>query len=510
MRCSKCNELLPDDSVFCPFCGEALSSQNKTAVFDSERQRITESQRYFDSDFGISPDNPIVVSSAHMVGCYLKAFRTTDGSAVTWKHEEDDSGKDVIKYRLYVDDAEYMTVYFNAKGTDSKYMPKGLELNEIALEAAQKGVDFDVYTKELEKKRIETEEEEKKIAAKKAKQKKTRKRWIIIAAVFVLLASVAITAYLNRDFIKYTIANYELEKGDYDNAIDKYVELNGYKDSKNKICEAYYYKAELKKEAEEYSEAIAYYRDAGSFKDSLEKIKECQYCVLKKYIDEKEYEKAYNMLGTLGKYKDSYSLINLSLINLAKKMYELADYESGYFYLLKIKTEANTHIIGINDKDYVPVILDYIDYFLNNISEERSISRIDALLGYVSESNDDELKSRIKATFEQLMVSKYDYANYLFNQEEYYDAIQIYDSIIDYLDVKDKRLEAIYCYVNKQVESYKATENEDGKPESYYQWLLWRYFIEDGKGLEYAKELYSSDYKDGEELYDFVLEHIDD
>ena len=70
MKCIHCGYIIPDDSEFCPYCGQKLGTGTATTVFSDsseqvnvdsfydnqiERERITKSQRYFDSDYGYSP-----------------------------------------------------------------------------------------------------------------------------------------------------------------------------------------------------------------------------------------------------------------------------------------------------------------------------------------------------------------------------------------------------------------------------------------------------------------------
>ncbi len=214
MKCIHCGYIIPDDSEFCPYCGEKIETGTATTVFSDsseqvnvdsfydnqiERERITKSQRYFDSDYGYSPENPIVTSSIPMIGCYLTALRTLDGKPFTWTRLPRQSDSEIDIYRLFLDGTPYKTIYFTATGNDTEYVPAGLVKDADVFEAAKKGISLSQLIAERDNDK------------KKADNKRTKKRKALKCLVFVCLAAaIAIGGYyayqVGYPFLQYNLA----------------------------------------------------------------------------------------------------------------------------------------------------------------------------------------------------------------------------------------------------------------------------------------------------------------
>lgn len=165
MKCNKCGCVIPEDSELCQFCGSRI---------DLQAEAITESQRYFDSDYGYSPDNPIVTSSVHTMWYYLYALRTEDGRNFTWEQQPYRNASMIYEYQLFVDGEPYKTLFFNPHGKDGEYVPAGFVKNQDAFAAAQQGIKLELYQANLER---------------DAKRKKKRSLQIALISLALILIS---------------------------------------------------------------------------------------------------------------------------------------------------------------------------------------------------------------------------------------------------------------------------------------------------------------------------------
>ncbi|MEL7608066.1 MAG: zinc ribbon domain-containing protein [Bacillota bacterium] len=111
------------------------SSANGTSAEEQIRDRIANSQYYFDSDFGYSPENPVCTASVADVGCYLAALRTQDGRAFTWVRKASNipcAYGELDEYLLLLNGEEYKTVFINHCGRNNRRPPAGLVLDPNA------------------------------------------------------------------------------------------------------------------------------------------------------------------------------------------------------------------------------------------------------------------------------------------------------------------------------------------------------------------------------------------
>lgn len=180
----------------------------------------------------------------------------------------------------------------------------------------------------LERERLAEEERQarkKKEAAEAAERAKKAKKIALIAAPIVCVV-IAFLIVLNSVIIpnvKYNNAVTLMEAGQYEEAIEAFEAMDGYKDSAENIesCEAAVELAELNAkyeaalalmEAEDYEEAITAFELLDGHKDSEDKIDECETAILDAQYDAAlaqmdggEYEDAITAFEALAGYKDS-------------------------------------------------------------------------------------------------------------------------------------------------------------------------------------------------------------
>ena len=160
MKCLKCGHILPDDSVFCQYCGanvelspaepveqpieapteemsatEALAGILATQIVEGrkavEANRDIVDQHLYDPDYGFVPHKPIYTSGVDGEKQYLGSLRTVAGAPVTW-NRRGSMGVDGVHgmidiYDVYLPSGDlYRTLYLNMYSpTNSKHPPVG-------------------------------------------------------------------------------------------------------------------------------------------------------------------------------------------------------------------------------------------------------------------------------------------------------------------------------------------------------------------------------------------------
>ncbi len=98
-------------------------------------------------------------------------------------------------------------------------------------------------------------------------------------------------------------------EGDYEQAIQAFEKLGGYKDSADKALESKYKYAESLYETGSYTEAIVVYEELDDFKDSSEKVTEIKYIQAEELYAAASYEEAIDIYEEIVEYNDSASKI---------------------------------------------------------------------------------------------------------------------------------------------------------------------------------------------------------
>lgn len=186
MKCIKCDHILPDDSLFCQYCGSEQSTNTESAIdlsnsapmpnssassivapqesFDTERimnakdpvkalmeeqaketirvmevNRTAQSNDESDPEFGLVPEKPIYTLATDIVEgqrAYLGKLRTVNGEKITWKRLGSTSVEGVHGmidiYETFLPSGQpYATLYINMYGArKSVAAPQGFVIGD--------------------------------------------------------------------------------------------------------------------------------------------------------------------------------------------------------------------------------------------------------------------------------------------------------------------------------------------------------------------------------------------
>ena len=518
MKCLHCGYIVPDDSEFCPYCGSrveaettaqvnapiAASAPAQAASTQSERDRITQSQRYFDPDYGYSPENPIVTSSVPMIGYYLASLRTSDGRSFTWERmaRQDDSSIDA--YCLYLDGKPYKGLYFTATGNDSEYVPAGLVKDADAFEAAKQGISLNqlIANREAEQKKAE-------------QGKARRKRVLKVAALVCLLIVLAVGGYYGYiygvPYLRYQIAISSIEKAP-DKAIEIFTDLGNYKDSEALRQWGEYYRLKQMFEHGEYEAILDEYSNSFHLDDQTDNdgavIRDSKRALsdIEKMLNESRISLAKAAIAD-GKYEDAISVLsgtkNVQVgdiyaecyYNLYMQGYEKKDWAQAYYYYSKLailrnlsaEYDINTHLQEILEQ-YAQLNLDKGTEHGINVAAG-AIKQLEKRFGQT------EKLAELKKQYQDAYIEN-EYQNALkeITTGYYGRAIRFLKELGDYKDSHELLLEAMYQYVH--------TEKAPSRNSGVVSIALDPYF-------EYAKTLSDENYKDSKQFYtDLTAWHV--
>lgn len=253
----------------------------------------------------------------------------------------------------------YHKLYFNGAYTSASFLDLKAPFTAEDIDNSIKELNEKIRLRSIElakKEALECKErEERQKEAQKQKEihdKKIKKYALIITSV--VIAIVFFVVLLNSVIIptsKYNNAIELMNAGKYEEAIDAFEELDGYKDSDNKIkecrnniktaiLEEKYNRALALMGIGKYEEAIKLFREGNGYKDSKEKITFCEnaikndkYNIAISLYEEEKYEEAIQAFTELKNYMDSKVYIEMCNNAIIENKYLLANayYKDGDF-----------------------------------------------------------------------------------------------------------------------------------------------------------------------------------
>lgn len=181
--------------------------------------------------------------------------------------------------------------------------------NEISgWKDAQEQIDIcNQKIKEIEVENLKKEQEKEKLRIAAEKSAKKRKKYVSIFVPIVCVC-IAFVIILNAVIIpnnKYNDALELYKSKKYNEAIAVFTELDGYKDSNDKIKECNYLYALDLCDNNKYNEAITVFTKLNGYKYSKDKINECNYLLATDLFNKKDYTKSLKYFNNCYEYKDS-------------------------------------------------------------------------------------------------------------------------------------------------------------------------------------------------------------
>ncbi len=227
--------------------------------------------------------------------------------------------------------------------------------------------DADIISKTKERYNSFLNETDCKVEELFRKQKK-KEKGIILLAIFVLICiSIAVCFYYivlpkieySDNCRKYKTACNMIDNGEYDSAIRKFRELNGFKESEDMINKADYLKACELLENKEYDKAIEIFTNLQQnekYEDAKEKKKEALYQKAGDLLDKSQYSDAKSIYIKLGNYKETKDKLfecnvgEIKNVNVGEYV-DFGNYnKSTRWYVLK-KDETGILVISVQAID---------------------------------------------------------------------------------------------------------------------------------------------------------------
>ena len=119
------------------------------------------------------------------------------------------------------------------------------------------------------------------------------------AAVIVLVIAAAVASVFGVLQIIYSLAELDMENGEYDSAIDKFSNISIYRDAAEMVTECRYRRASDALENGDYDEAESEFSEIEPYRDSSDLILECRYRSVDELIEDGEYDNARDILSEL-------------------------------------------------------------------------------------------------------------------------------------------------------------------------------------------------------------------
>lgn len=193
----------------------------------------------------------------------------------------------------------------------------------------EKTIETEIATEVLEKKKI-----------------KILPIFISFAVVIILITSL----YYLFPIFKYESATKKFNQGSYLEAQAIFLELEDFKDSKQKVIECKYNIASEYLENKKYLASLNIFEEIKDYSDSYQKIIEATYLLGKEFYNSKDFSNAINYLNRITDYKDAKKIIIDSKYEFSIQKYNDGSFISAKMYLEEISDykDASLFLSNIN------------------------------------------------------------------------------------------------------------------------------------------------------------------
>lgn len=179
---------------------------------------------------------------------------------------------------------------------------------------------------------------EKTIETEKATEVLEKKK-IKILPIFILfaVAIILITSfYFLFPIFKYESATKKFNQGSYLEAQAIFLELEDFKDSKQKVIECKYNIASEYLENKKYLESLNIFEEIKDYSDSSQKIIEATYLKAKEYYESKNYLNAIDYCKRIENYSDTSKILTDSKYQYAIQKYNDGDFTTSIEYFNQV------------------------------------------------------------------------------------------------------------------------------------------------------------------------------
>lgn len=158
----------------------------------------------------------------------------------------------------------------------------------------------------------------------------------IVSVYEEIIAEIAFEEYVNPKEAIYVEAAALLADGEYENALSKFAEIDGYKDTGDKIkaceygisCKKYDDAIQLMADGH-FVDAIAIFEELGNHEDSSLQLKKARYGRANQLFNQKSYTEAADIFASLGDYEDSSTRYADTVYNYALFLMQDATYSDA-------------------------------------------------------------------------------------------------------------------------------------------------------------------------------------
>lgn len=166
----------------------------------------------------------------------------------------------------------------------------------------------------------------------KKKRRRRRLRTAIFCTVLVLGSTAYLFVVLGLPELRYQTAAASLAQGDYQAARETFVNLQDYRDAKQRIqeCDLLLAQDQIAEGTQDsLAQAVSLLQTLGTYPGAQEALDEAHYRQAVLLFDSADYEGALEILSALGDYSDSEQMINESNYQIAKAQMDAGEYETA-------------------------------------------------------------------------------------------------------------------------------------------------------------------------------------